>query len=119
MTNMNITKNMTDEAILEEIGRRLARRRIELDLTQAALAGQAGVAKRTLERVEAGATAQFSTIIRLFRALDLVSALDQVLPQARPGPIEIMARKGKMRRRASSAKTASEPDETWTWSDDA
>jgi len=118
MTNMKIKESLTDEAVLEEIGQRLARRRIELDLTQAALADQAGVGKRTLERVEAGATAQFSTIIRLFRALDLLPALEQILPEARPGPIEIMARKGKMRQRASSPSKSSERDETWTWSDE-
>jgi len=118
MTIMKIQKSLTDEAVLEEIGQRLARRRIELDLTQAALARRAGVGKRTLERVEAGATAQFSTLIRLLRALDLMPVLDQLLPEAKPGPIEIMARKGKMRQRAPSPKRSSGQDDSWTWGDD-
>ena len=51
---MLIESLLTDEAILEEIGRRLARRRVDLGCTQADLAEQSGVAKRTVERIEAG-----------------------------------------------------------------
>ena len=42
------SKTMTDDAVLEEFGRRLARRRLNLQLTQAKLAEQAGVSKRTV-----------------------------------------------------------------------
>ena len=43
MTTMLKFKTMTDDAVLEELGRRLERRRIDLGLTQAKLAEQAGV----------------------------------------------------------------------------
>jgi transcriptional regulator with XRE-family HTH domain len=59
---------MTDDAILAEIGNRIARYRIDQQVTQADLAEQAGVSKRTVERVEAGASVQFSTVIRILRA---------------------------------------------------
>lgn len=118
MTSMKIQKSLTDEAILAEIGQRIARHRLKLQLTQAALAKEAGIGKRTLERVEAGATTQLSTIIRIFRTLDLLPALDQVLPEARPGPIEILARKGKMRQRAVSPKRASTQQQPWSWDDE-
>jgi transcriptional regulator with XRE-family HTH domain len=51
---MKITKQATDEVILGELGGRLAKIRLEHNLTQAQLATQAGVAKRTVERWEAG-----------------------------------------------------------------
>ncbi len=51
---MKITGLLTDEAVLAELGARIAGRRVELQLTQAAVAEQAGIAKRTLERMEAG-----------------------------------------------------------------
>jgi transcriptional regulator with XRE-family HTH domain len=57
---------LTDKSILAELGGRLAQRRLELKLTQADLAEQAGVSKRTVERIEAGATTQMSTMIRFF-----------------------------------------------------
>ena len=75
---------MSDDAILTELGGRLARRRIDLDLTQAALAHEAGVSKRTVERIESGASAQMVSIIRICRVLDLVSGLDRLVPQAGP-----------------------------------
>jgi len=115
---MKIINTLTDESILAEIGERITRRRLESHLTQAVLAREAGVAKRTVERVEAGETAQLTTIIRIFRALDLLSKLDQILPESTPGPIAIMTGKGKVRKRASSQERASAPEEAWTWDDD-
>ncbi len=115
---MKIKNELSDGAILAELGERITRRRLDHQLTQAALAREAGVAKRTLERVEAGATAQMSTIIRIFRVLDLLPALDQVLPASKPGPIELMKRKGKTRRRASSQARSPEQQAPWTWGDD-
>lgn len=114
---MKIENTLADEAILAEMGERIARRRLELQLTQAALAREAGVAKRTLERVEAGETAQLTTIVRIFRALDLLPILNQLLPEAKPRPIEMIARKGKMRQRASSKKRKASGNKTWTWDD--
>ena len=52
MTIMNISKLLTDEAVLAETGNRIARYRIDSQVTQADLAEQAGVSKRTVERVE-------------------------------------------------------------------
>ncbi len=52
---MLISKSQSDEAVLREIGARMARRRLDFQLTQADLAEQAGVSKRTVERIEAGA----------------------------------------------------------------
>ncbi len=118
MTNMKIDNTLADETILAEIGERIARRRLELQLTQADLAKEAGVAKRTLERVEAGETAQFTTIIRIFRVLDLLPVLDQLLPQVKPSPIEAITRKGKVRQRASSKRRTASRKKAWTWDDD-
>ena len=59
---MKITAALTDDAVLAELGARIAARRIDLQLTQAAVAEQAGIAKRTLERMEAGKTSELSTL---------------------------------------------------------
>lgn len=113
---------MTDDAVLEALGRRLARRRIDLQLTQAHLAEQAGVSKRTVERIEAGAPAQSVSLVRILRVLGLLKGLDQLIPETGPSPMELLKRKGKERRRASSrevSKGASHRSaETWTWGDD-
>lgn len=51
---MRIGKDTTDEAVLRELGRRLAQVRLGKNLTQAQLAAKAGVSKRTVERLEVG-----------------------------------------------------------------
>jgi len=118
MTNIGITNTLTDEAILAEVGERITGRRLELHLTQADLAREAGVAKRTLERVEAGASAQLTTLIRIFRVLNLLPVLDQLIPRVQPGPIEVITRKGSVRKRASSKRSKASNDKSWTWDDD-
>ena len=115
---MKIERLLTDETVLTELGRRLARRRIELGLAQAALAEQAGVSKRTVERVEAGATAQTVTLIRILRVLELLDRLEMLVPATGPGPIDLLKLKGKERKRASRKKI-NPSGKSWTWDDEA
>ena len=119
---MNITEQATDEAVLSEIGARLAQVRLERNLTQAQLAVQAGVSKRTVERLESGAVAtQLSGFIRVCRALNLVERFDLLIPEAAPSPIAQLKLQGRRRRRASAAKAVTkavkETSAKWTWKD--
>jgi len=109
----------SDEAILAEIGDRVAAARLSRNLTQAALARDAGVSKRTLERLEAGESAQLTSLLRVLRALDLLGGLDALLPPPRPGPIELLEAGGRPRQRASGSRAEQEtPGEPWRWDDD-
>jgi transcriptional regulator with XRE-family HTH domain len=112
-------KTMTDDAVLEELGRRLERRRLDLQLTQAKLAEEAGVSKRTVERIEAGAAAQTLSLIRILRVLDILQGLDQLIPETGPRPMDLLKLKGKERKRASSSSAANQPGEVWSWGDDS
>ncbi len=114
-TIMNISKLLTDDAILAETGKRIARCRLDHQLTQAEVAEQAGVSKRTVERVEAGASAQMSTIIRILRVLDLLPGLDHLIPEPGPRPMELLKLKGKVRQRASSKRRPSRANKKWSW----
>jgi transcriptional regulator with XRE-family HTH domain len=69
---MKITNSSKTEAVLNEIGARLTRQRIEAKLTQADLAKKAGVSKRTVERIEAGSSIQLSTMIQVLRVFKLL-----------------------------------------------
>ena len=115
---MEITKLLADEAILAEMGRRVARRRLDLSVTQADVAEQAGVSKRTVERIESGASAQMSSFIRVLRVLDLLPGLEQMIPEAGPSPMALLRRKGKKRRRASKRKPSGQAGKAWSWNDD-
>lgn len=115
--SMKIQGLLTDEAILAELGGRLAQRRLELQFTQEMLAEQAGISKRTVERIEAGATAQISTLIRILRALELLDRLETLVPEAAPRPMDLVKLKGKARQRASG-KRQSAREAPWQWGDE-
>lgn len=122
MANMKINNELADEIILVELSERLAQRRIAQSLSQAALAVEAGVAKRTVERIEAGESVQLVTLIRLCRALDLMNGLDQWLPEAGPSPMALLKEKqaSKGRQRVRSHRTApvmKSGGRSWTWGD--
>ncbi len=114
---MKIDGLLTDEVILAELGRRVVQRRLELQFTQSVLAERAGVSKRTVERIEAGATAQMSTMIRIFRTLELLDALDGLVPEASARPMDLLKLKGKERQRATRKKKQ-QGEEPWKWGDE-
>lgn len=116
---MKLNKLLTDEAILTELGQRIAVRRLELQLTQAEVAEQAGVAKRTLERIEAGYSAQLSSVIRIFRVLEVLPGLEQVIPEVGPRPMELLKHKGKARQRAPGLRARAQPAKPWSWEDES
>ena len=112
---MRITGLLTDDAVLAELGARIASQRIELQLTQAAVAEQAGIAKRTLERMEAGLTSQLATLVRVLRVLDAASGLDSLIPESGPRPMDLLKRKSKVQQRASGRRAAKPTDKPWSW----
>ncbi len=118
---MKIDKLLTDETLLRELGARIAQHRVDRNITQAAAAREAGVGKRTLERLENGDTVQLTSFLRVLRVLDLLEGLEVVIPEPTPSPYQIM-KMGKRRQRASKEKPLSdivaEPKEPWTWNDD-
>ena len=113
---MNITPGLSDPAILEILGARLARQRIESQHTQADLAERAGISKRTLERLEAGRGAELVTLIRVLRALDLIGGLELLIPPLPPSPIAQLKLRGKERKRASRPRrTSDQAKKPWSW----
>lgn len=117
---MQITTQLTDDAVLKALGSRLASARLERNLTQAALAEQAGVAKRTIERLESGAVAtQLSGFLRVCRVLGLLERFDTLIPEPALSPIAQLKLQGRKRQRAAGRKTVdhlmvSEP-KPWVW----
>lgn len=118
MTIMKINGALTDETVLIELGRRLAQQRLDLQLTQAEAADQAGISKRTLERMESGASVQLASLIRLLRVLDNLIGLQGLLPEVEPGPIALLRGQGKPRQRAPRRSAKKAQDKPWTWEDD-
>lgn len=108
------------DPILQDLGSRLARTRLRADLTQEQLAERAGVSVSTVRRLEAGEGSQLTAFLAVLRALGLEQALDAALPQATPGPVEVLDHRGSARQRASG-RGVDTPDaaEDFRWGDES
>jgi transcriptional regulator with XRE-family HTH domain len=101
---MQIGNLLTDSAVLQELGERLARTRLERNLTQAQLAHEAGLAPLTVLRLERGEGVKLTSLVRVLRVLGMLEALDRLIPEPTPSPIELVKLQGRRRRRASGAR---------------
>ena len=116
---MKIAKQATDEAILSELGGRLAKARLERNLPQAQLAAEAGVSTNTVQRLESGSVAtQLSSFIRVCRVLELVERFDLLVPEPVPSPIEQLKLRGRKRQRASAKWQTKGSPKKWQWGDE-
>ncbi|MFT4956421.1 MAG: transcriptional regulator with XRE-family HTH domain [Brevundimonas sp.] len=116
---MKIDNHNTDQAVLAELGRRLADYRLQRHMTQAQFAEAAGLSKRTVERLEAGESVQLVNLVRALRVLEKLDGLDRFLPDAPANPIDLLERHGKVRQRARpDARDEDEESQPWRWGDE-
>jgi transcriptional regulator with XRE-family HTH domain len=118
---MKFSPDQPETALLKELGARLEQARLRSGLSQLDLAAAAGVAKRTVERFEAGQPGSTENFMRLLRALGLVERLDELLPQVAPSPMEQLKPRQKRRKRASTSNKEKRPSPVaakWTWGDE-
>ena len=114
---MKIEASLPDQDIMKELGERLGEVRKGRNWTQAYLAEEAGISKRTLERMEAGeVSTQLSSLLRVCRKLGLLERLDYLLPESTVSPMEQLKQQGKKRTRASSARQSGKSG-SWTWNE--
>lgn len=117
---MLLDSNSDDRTVLEELGRRLARTRLERNLSQQQLAHEAGVSKATIERLEAGQPTKSNNLVRVLRAMGLLDALDRLIPPPLPSPVERLRLQGRQRQRARGGRQEKAQDEArpWRWGDE-
>ena len=117
---MRISPHTTHSAAMQELGTRIARHRLNRNLTQATLAAEAGVSVPTVQRLEQGKSCQASSLIRILRALKFLEHLDGLVPEPPASPMQQLRMSGKLRRRASSpgATHIRERLAAWTWGDE-
>jgi DNA-binding XRE family transcriptional regulator len=109
MANYNFTPELSDEAIQQVLGKRLAQHRISAALTQAQLAQRAGVSPRTIVRMEGGQGADLRNFIRVLRALDLLAGFNALVPTLPPSPVEQLKLRGKRRERVRAPRKPATP----------
>ncbi len=114
--------NLPGPNILKELGGRVARHRLNKNLTQEELARQAGIGSATLKRIEHGsASTQLGNFINILRALGLYQNLELLVPDVPPSPVQLanIPKKNLRQRARSKRKPSMNADTpTWTWADD-
>jgi len=107
---MRIVNEMTDDAVLCEVGKRIAAMRIAARLTQDVLARRAGVSKRSVERLEKGeGGVRLQIIVAVARALRCLGGLDQFVPETKLSPYDRTVNAGVPPKRVRVRKQAVVP----------
>ncbi len=109
---MKLSYLSPDTLIQQELGTRLQKIRKQYGHTQAQLAEAAGIGVATLRRIEDGKDSQLSSWIKLFKALEMVNAIDQLLPESFSSPMAQVLNKKPLKSEKGS-RIAESPAPIW------
>ena len=98
---MKIRQTTRTPAVLEELGNRVERLRLQQNRGLADLARDAGVGIATLQRLETGKNVNFRTYIQVLRVLNRLADIDNIIPEIETSPFEISKRIDAPHKRAS------------------
>lgn len=101
--------HLSPAALAEELGQRLKQARLNVNITQAELAKQAGVSRTIVMNAEKG-QAQLENFVALLLALGLAEQLNSFLPRQQLSPLQLRKLEGKKRERATGSRGSSEHD---------
>ena len=106
----------SSDAVINALFERIEEIRLSRNISQAALAKEAGVSRSTITRLAKGQGISVDSFVRVMQALGLADHLAALLPNPNVRPVERIRLDGAERRRAS-AKRKDAGD--WTWGDEA
>ena len=87
---MNSMDDLSDVALLKEVGRRIAHLRITARMRQEELASKAGISRYALSRLENGAGGiRLDSFLTVLRCLNVLNRLSVVLPEPMLTPIQV------------------------------
>ena len=98
-----ISDFQTNDEIMLLMGERIKSRRLGRNLPINQLAERCGLNRKTLLELEAGRDVRLSSLIKLLRGLNMLSALEATFPDVLPGG-EALSTRGQLRTKASSAR---------------
>jgi len=102
---MVIVNELSDDAVLRELGNRVASNRIAARMTQEELARRAGVSKRSIERLEKGEEGvRLQIVIAVARVLRCLGGLNAFIPMLEISPYDIVAKHKPQPKRVRSVR---------------
>jgi transcriptional regulator with XRE-family HTH domain len=116
MGNNNIDwVQMTDFAIMEQIGSYIKQTRLSLNKTQQQVAEDSGLNRWTISQIENGESVTLTSLIQVLRALNALYVLDNFKVTEEISPLAYAKLKKEQRLRASSKlnKVKEEDDLVW------
>ena len=114
---MRITYENNNSAVLNELGARIKRGRIDMQISQADFAKKAGISTHTLSVAENGGDIRFSNLLRILRVLGCLENLNLLLPELTLNPEDYLEL-GKERQRVSKKSVTKVNNPTWKWGDE-
>ena len=113
---MNMIDDMNDEALLQEVGRRIAFLRRSSQIKQEELAERAGISRYALSRLENGAGGiRLESFLSVLRSLNVLNRLSVVLPEPTLTPIQLVElekkSEGALPKRIRTRRSS--PDRVW------
>lgn len=119
MTDISDKNNwyaMSDDRILKQIGEFVKHYRMERNITQSALAKDAGISRSTLSLLEKGEAVSTSTLIQVLRVLEQLQIVDEfVIPAQQQSPLQLAKELKAKRKRVSSIKKKDEKTDDIDW----
>lgn len=118
---MQLSNNLTTQAVLVELGKRIAKHRLAIGKSQVEFAEESGLGRRTIQYAEAGRSIQTESLIRILRSLNLLDALEALLPDPGIQPMDMLKLKKKERKRVAKKRGDQQPQpvEEWQWGDES
>ena len=113
---MKINSENNNSAVLSELGARIKRNRIDMQLSQQDFAAKAGISTRTLSAAENGEDIRLSSLLRILRTLNCLENIDLLLPELAFDP-ESYRTLGRERKRISKSNKNRNKIK-WKWEDE-
>ena len=93
----------SDIEILERIGVRVQRKRLEKNIIQKEIAERSGVSLTTVQRLELGKPINTLNLISILREMRMLENLELMFPKQPLSPILLKKMQGKSRKRARNS----------------
>jgi len=105
---------LSDKGIEEELGHRIKALRLGKNITQKALAEATTLSLNTIKSLESG-RGKLSALIAIFRELEALEQLDNLIPEISISPIQLAKMQGKIRQRASGERLKDQAKDDVKW----